>query len=218
MRIRYYWDDSIGIMGDCRIQQVTAEFIFAHGYLGASFRLVITPPSEIVLHDSHRRIPLGTVAGGRYVYKYLYTYRPLLPRWTRGLAPQDSASSKPGYESQASSAKLFTVSRFDPASSAPLPPPASPEGGRDDIWIEGRRGGSAGGRSIRPSPLPMPAGRGGSEGKTGTEAAGPCDLRANANEEAARPCDVRANVGAKHSSEICAPSTSSTDLDLEPQK
>jgi hypothetical protein len=61
-------------MGDCRIQQVTAEFIFAHGYLGASFRLVITPPSEIVLHDSHRRIPLGTVAGGRYVYKYLYTH------------------------------------------------------------------------------------------------------------------------------------------------
>eukprot|EP00960_Hanusia_phi_P070417 767305-Hanusia_phi.AAC.13 len=46
MRIRYYWDDSIGPIGDCRIQQVTAEFIFAHEYLGASFRLVITPLSD----------------------------------------------------------------------------------------------------------------------------------------------------------------------------
>ena len=46
MRIRYYWDDSIGNIGDCRIQQVTAEFIFAHEYLGASFRLVITPLSD----------------------------------------------------------------------------------------------------------------------------------------------------------------------------
>ena len=46
MRIRYYWDDSIGAIGDCRIQQVTAEFVFAHEYLGASFRLVITPLSD----------------------------------------------------------------------------------------------------------------------------------------------------------------------------
>ena len=46
MRIRYYWDDALGQNGDCRIQQVTAEFIFAHEYLGASFRLVITPLSD----------------------------------------------------------------------------------------------------------------------------------------------------------------------------
>lgn len=46
MRIRYYWDDSVGAIGDCRIGQVTAEFIFAHEYLGASFRLVITPLSD----------------------------------------------------------------------------------------------------------------------------------------------------------------------------
>ena len=46
MRIRYYWDDSIGTIGDCKIQQVTAEFFFAHEYLGASFRLVITPLSD----------------------------------------------------------------------------------------------------------------------------------------------------------------------------
>ena len=45
-RIRYYWDDSIGAIGDCRIGQVTAEFVFAHEYLGASFRLVITPLSD----------------------------------------------------------------------------------------------------------------------------------------------------------------------------
>ncbi len=46
MRIRYYWDDTIGTIGDCKIQQVTAEFLFAHEYLGASFRLVITPLSD----------------------------------------------------------------------------------------------------------------------------------------------------------------------------
>ena len=46
MRIRYYWDDSIGAIGDCKIGQVTAEFVFAHEYLGASFRLVITPLSD----------------------------------------------------------------------------------------------------------------------------------------------------------------------------
>jgi hypothetical protein len=132
---------------------------------------------------------------------------------------------------KASRAKLFTLSRFDPAYSAPPPPPVSPEGGRDDIWIEGGRGGSAGGRgSLRPWILPMSAGRGGSangtestivgftEDNIGTEAARPCGLRANANEEAARPCDMRANACAKHSSEICAPSTSSTDSDLEIHK
>ena len=46
MRIRYYWDESIGAIGDCRIEQVTASFVFAHEYLGASFRLVITPLSD----------------------------------------------------------------------------------------------------------------------------------------------------------------------------
>ncbi|KAJ1494153.1 hydrolytic ATP binding site of dynein motor region D1-domain-containing protein [Baffinella frigidus] len=47
MRIRYYWDDSLfAPVGDCKIQQVTAEFVFAHEYLGASFRLVITPLSD----------------------------------------------------------------------------------------------------------------------------------------------------------------------------
>jgi len=46
MRIRYYWDDLIGNVGNCRIQQVNAEFIFAHEDLGASFRLVITPLSD----------------------------------------------------------------------------------------------------------------------------------------------------------------------------
>ena len=46
MRIRYYWDDSCGPIGDCKIHQVTAEFQFAHEYLGASFRLVITPLSD----------------------------------------------------------------------------------------------------------------------------------------------------------------------------
>ena len=33
MRIRYYWDESIGAIGDCRIEQVTASFVFAHEYL-----------------------------------------------------------------------------------------------------------------------------------------------------------------------------------------
>ena len=46
MRIRYYWDDLIGNVGNCRIQQVNTEFIFAHEDLGASFRLVITPLSD----------------------------------------------------------------------------------------------------------------------------------------------------------------------------
>ena len=175
-----------------------------------------------------RRIPLGHSGGRPDIY--IHTV-PCCLAGRGGWLPQDSARSELGYGSQSIQPNFFSVSRFDSAYLAPPPPPASPEGGRDDIWIEGGRGGSAGGRgSIRPWILPMPAGRGGSangtessivgftEDNIGTEAARPCGLRSNANEEAARPCDVRAKACAKHSSEICAPSTSSTDSDLDRHK
>ena len=46
MRIRYYWNPSLGMFGDLEIFQVTARFLCAYEYLGASFRLVITPLSD----------------------------------------------------------------------------------------------------------------------------------------------------------------------------
>jgi len=46
MRIRYYWSPNIGNFGDLEIFQVTAQFLCAYEYLGASFRLVITPLSD----------------------------------------------------------------------------------------------------------------------------------------------------------------------------
>jgi len=46
MRIRYYWNPSVGTFGDLEIFQVTARFLCAYEYLGASFRLVITPLSD----------------------------------------------------------------------------------------------------------------------------------------------------------------------------
>jgi dynein heavy chain len=48
MRIRYYWSLNIGNFGDLEIFQVTAVWAVtcAYEYLGASFRLVITPLSD----------------------------------------------------------------------------------------------------------------------------------------------------------------------------
>ena len=46
MRIRYYWNADLGIFGDLEIMQVTASFLCAYEYLGACFRLVITPLSD----------------------------------------------------------------------------------------------------------------------------------------------------------------------------
>ena len=42
MRLRYYWEDNLGPIGDCQVRQVTASFLYGHEYLGASSRLVIT--------------------------------------------------------------------------------------------------------------------------------------------------------------------------------
>lgn len=42
MRLRYYWLQELGPIGDCRVEQVMASFLYSYEYLGASGRLVVT--------------------------------------------------------------------------------------------------------------------------------------------------------------------------------